>query len=225
VRVGEETWIFYEGGGAAGIGLARGRGRGPFVRAAAAPVLAPATGWEAGRAGSPAALPREDGWPLLFSVGGSEAGVGAARAVGDLPERFERVGASPLLVPQDLAVPDRWTALDGVGDPDAAAVSAGDLPFLFVTAHGRVVAGDGGTPEAERDWSIGAVMLEGDEPPRGWTVDPFGPVLAGRTGVGGASPREERAPGVVRAGGGWRMLYEEWEGDTNVRRLRAAGCP
>ncbi|MBI5490610.1 MAG: hypothetical protein HY905_24970 [Deltaproteobacteria bacterium] len=217
------TRLFYAGGDDAGIGVARLDAGGAFVRAAGGPVLTPDSGWEAGRVGSPGAAEDGEGGILLFYTGGDDAGVGLARGTPG-EEVFERVSGEPLLPPAAAAVEGRWTELDRLADPDVSGRTDDGSRRIFFAARGIVRAGEDAGAAVPPDWSIGLALVEPRPSVPLVTFDPFGPVLADRTGVGEESVRDERGASVVRWGNGWRMIWwEPQDGGGSV--VRAAVCP
>lgn len=215
------TRLFYAGGDDAGIGLAVADG-GVFRRAGDGPILAPLEPWEAGRVGGPAAWSDGDGGIVLLYAGGDGAGLGAARSGAD--GSYARISAAPVLAPSGMAVPGRWDELDRLADPAAAGATGEGAIRVFVAARGVLLsgadAGTGGPP----DWSIGMALARVSADGVAMVADPYGPVLAERTGLGSANMREERDPGVLPVAGGWRMLYAE-PLDGGGSGLRAAACP
>jgi len=105
LAAGGTVWLFYAGGADAGIGLAAADATGSFVRVSDGPILAPSATWEDGRVGAPAAAVDGEGNVLLLYSGGGGAGIGAARWTSD--GTFERLPASPLLLPGVLEAPGR----------------------------------------------------------------------------------------------------------------------
>ena len=222
VRDDDRWLLFYAGGVEAGIGLAESEASGAFSRVADEPVLDPVLPWEDGRVGAPAAVADGDGTLLLFYEGAGGAGIGAAR--GSVVGGFERFGEAPLLVPQDLAVEDRWSELDRIAEPEVPFGESTATLALLAAGHGLLATGGAPAPDATADWSLGLVLVEPSATGLSWTADPFGPVLAGRTGVGEAGERDERSPGLLRTDTGWWLLYEETDA-AGGRRIRAATCP
>lgn len=226
VAVRDGEWhLFYAGGDDAGIGLAVARAGGLFLRRSDRPVLAPTEPWEAGRVGAPAVWPVEGEMRLLYA-GGDGAGIGLAL---EQPDGTGWRGAGgPVLTASALAVPDRWVDLDAIAEPDVADVAPDGSSVWIVAARGRTVGGGLAAEAAVPDWSLGAVLAAPAErspalprfEPSGW-----GPVVAGRTGVGAAAVRDERAPGARRTAGGWELWYVESGDAARGPRLRLATCP
>ncbi|MBI5502962.1 MAG: hypothetical protein HY907_22145 [Deltaproteobacteria bacterium] len=225
LELGDVVLLFYAGGDDAGIGLAVRDASGTFGRFSRFPELAPVLAWEEGRVGSPGAVFVGPGEVLLFYTGGVDAGVGLARSPPSGAGGFERVADEPLLQPAGAAVAGRWTELERLADPDVAEQAGDGRWRVFFAARGVVRAGDDpGGGAVSPDWSVGLALVEVREFVPPVTFDPFGPVLAERTGAGEGSVRDERGASVVRWGGGWRMLWSEpREGGGSV--VRAAACP
>lgn len=219
------TWLFYAGGDDQGLGLATSDHDGTFVRRTSVPILAPTEPWEAGRIGAPAVWPVGDELRLLY-VGGDGNGVGLALQETD-GTRWRSIGG-PVVVPATLETPDRWVALDAVAEPDVAGTSEDGSTVWLVAARGRVLGGGLAEETAPLDWSLGALLVEPllPLPPTPTTQPwPWGPVLAGRTGVGPEAVREERAPGARQTADGWELWYVEPGNATRGPRLRTATCP
>jgi len=218
-------YLFYAGGDDAGVGLAVAGAGGPFVRRSDRPVLVPAEPWEAGRVGAPAVWPADGELHLLYA-GGDGAGIGLALEQPD-GAGWRSVGP-PVLTPAALAVPDRWTDLDAITEPDVAEVAPDGSSVWIVAARGRTIGGGLAAEAAIPDWSLGALRVAPAErlpaPPRfepwGW-----GPIVAGRTGVGAAAVRDERAPGARRTADGWELWFVEPGDSARGPRLRLATCP
>lgn len=220
-----ELHLFYAGGDDAGIGLAVARAGGLFVRRSDGPVLAPTEPWEAGRAGAPAVWPVGGELRLLYA-GGDGAGIGLAREEIE-GTRWRSIGG-PVVVPGTLEAPDRWVALEAIAEPDVADVAPDGSSVWLFAARGRVLGGGIAADDAPPDWSLGALRAMPDGPlPAAPILEPWawGPVVAGRTGVGAAAVREERAPGTRRTAGGWELWYVEPGDSTRGSRLRLATCP
>lgn len=225
-RVEGSTWLFYAGGDDAGLGLAVADADGVFRRRTDGPLLAPTTAWEAGRIGAPAVWPVGGELRLLY-VGGDGAGLGLA-----LPETggtaWRKLDDGPLVAPDALGVPERWVDLAAIGEPDVVDAADDGSALWFVAGRGRVLGGGIGPDEAPLEWSLGVLLVEPHLllPPLPLRrPGPWGPVAAGRTGVGPEAVREERAPGARRTADGWELLYVEPGDAGRGARLRSAACP
>lgn len=217
------TYLFYAGGDDQGLGLATAGADRVFVRRTHDPLLAPAEPWEAGRIGAPAVWPHDDELQLLY-VGGDGAGIGLARPDAD-GTAWRRVGDGPLVAPADLAVPGRWVDLAAVAEPDVGLAPDGESIVWFVAGRGRVLGGAMDPDTAPLEWSLGALLVQPAEPLPDPRPEPWGPLVAGRTGLGPESARHERAPGARTTPDGWELLYVEPGDATRGARLRAASCP
>lgn len=171
VRAGRVELFFATGGAAIARALSTDGGR-SFTRDPE-PVLVPASAWEKGAIGSPAAVVRA-GETLLFYEGGPRAGVGFARV--DAGGHGARVVDHPVIAAADLEDPAFWRGVTEVGAP--YAVVAGDAVRVYFTARGieglDAAAGDSTLPADAND-SIGLVTTR--DLAR-FEAHPGGPVLA-----------------------------------------------
>ena len=171
VRSGRVELFFATGGAAIGRAISTDEGR-TFTRDPA-PVLVPASAWEKGAIGSPAAVARA-GETWLFYEGGPRAGVGLARV--DEGGHGARVVEHPVIAAADLEDPAFWRGVTEVGAP--YAVVAGDAVRVYFTARGieglDATAGDMTLPADAND-SIGLVTTR--DLTR-FEAHPTGPVFA-----------------------------------------------
>jgi hypothetical protein len=163
----------------------------------------------------------------LLYVGGDGAGLGLAYPEAD-GTGWRRVGDGPVVVPADLAVPERWLDLAALAEPDVVPAADDGTAVWFVAAQGHVVGGGLTADTAPLEWSLGALRVEPHPllPPQP-LIEPWswGPIVAGRTGVGAEAARDERAPGARRTADGWELWYVEPGDAERGARLRAATCP
>ena len=109
-------------------------------------------------------------------------------------------------------------------DPDVTGRSDDGRLRVFFAGLGVDRPGADGSGGGTGNGSIGLALVDPSAPGAAVTFDPWGPVLAARTGLGEGSVRDEWGPSVVRWGDGWRMVWwEPAEGGGTV--VRAAACP
>jgi len=169
---GADVEMYFAVGTGQAIGHARSSDGGRTFVADAAPVLAPAVGWEAGWVGSPAAV-RFQGATLLFYEGGPGAGVGLARVSGG---SGTRVGSGPIASPATAGDPVFWRDVTQVGAP--YALVAGDVLRVYFTGRGvwgsDAIVGDAAVPADPTD----AIGLTASRDGMSFVPYPSGPVYA-----------------------------------------------